>query len=81
MTLNVDDSHTPSVLSGSSGETGAEERPLAGRTMPSVSLADRRRERKARKLARLLVALDDGVRVERRRPPRRTLRQSLSGAR
>jgi hypothetical protein len=46
-----------------------------------MTLIERRRERKVRKLARMLVALDDSVRVERRRPPRRTMRQSLSGAR
>ena len=46
-----------------------------------MSLIERRRERKARKLARLLVALDDSARVERREPPRRSLRASLSGVR
>jgi hypothetical protein len=46
-----------------------------------MSLIERRRERKARKLARLLVALDETARVERREPPRRSLRASLSGAR
>jgi hypothetical protein len=46
-----------------------------------MSLIERRRERKARKLARMLVALDDSARVERREPPRRSLRASLSGAR
>jgi hypothetical protein len=49
--------------------------------MPSVSLADRRRERKARKLARLLVALDETARLARNGPPRRSLRASLGGAR
>jgi hypothetical protein len=46
-----------------------------------MTLIERRRERKARKLARLLVALDDTARVERCEPPRRSLRASLSGAR
>jgi hypothetical protein len=46
-----------------------------------MTLIERRRERKARKLARLLVALDDTARVERREPRRRSLRASLSGAR
>ena len=46
-----------------------------------MTLIERRRDRKARKLARMLVALDDNARIERRRTPRRTLRQSLSGAR
>ncbi|HEY7795830.1 MAG TPA: hypothetical protein VIA10_17630 [Gaiellaceae bacterium] len=46
-----------------------------------MSLIERRRDRKARKLARMLLALDDSARLERRRTPRRTLRQSLSGAR
>ena len=47
----------------------------------SSSLSSRRLDRKARKLARLLVALDDSVRAERREPPRSTLRASLSGLR
>jgi hypothetical protein len=46
-----------------------------------MSLIERRRERKARKLARLLVALDDTARVERCEPRKRSLRASLSGAR
>jgi hypothetical protein len=46
-----------------------------------VTLFERQRERKARKLARLLVTLDDGVRSERREPPRKSLRAALSGAR
>ncbi len=37
-----------------------------------------RRERKALKLARLLVALDDSARVARKRPPRKPLGASLS---
>jgi len=49
--------------------------------MPSVTLADRRRERKARKLARLLVALDETARVTRNEPARKSLRASLGGAR
>ncbi|MDX6397001.1 MAG: hypothetical protein QOJ43_409, partial [Gaiellaceae bacterium] len=40
-----------------------------------------RRERKARKLARLLLTLDDSARVARQEPPRRSLRASLGGAR
>ena len=37
-----------------------------------------RRERKALKLARLLLELDESARVERKRPPRRRLGPSLS---
>jgi hypothetical protein len=40
--------------------------------MLPVSLSERRRVRKARKLARLLVALDDASRERRSVPPRRT---------
>jgi hypothetical protein len=58
-----------------------EESLLQSRTLLPVSLLDRRRERKARQLARLLVALDDTARVARREPPRKSLRASLSGAR
>jgi hypothetical protein len=41
-----------------------------------VSLSDRRRRRKARKLARLLVALDDASRAQRA-PSRERRRASL----
>jgi hypothetical protein len=46
-----------------------------------VTLSERRRDRKVRKLARLLVALDDNARVARAEPPRKSLRASLGGAR
>jgi hypothetical protein len=49
--------------------------------MLPVSLTLRRRERKARKVARLLVSLDDTARTVRRAPQRRSLRASLGGAR
>ena len=49
--------------------------------MPSMSFSDRRRDRKARKLARLLQALDDSARAARHEPPRKSLRASLGGAR
>ena len=49
--------------------------------MLPVSFISRRRERKARKLARLLVSLDDTARTVRHAPPRRSLRASLGGAR
>jgi hypothetical protein len=49
--------------------------------MLPVSLTTRRRERRARKLARLFVSLDDTARLARRVPPRRSLRASLGGAR
>jgi hypothetical protein len=78
MAFDVDHSHTPSVLASSEGETPPQESTLQGRTMTPVSLADRRRERKARKLARLLVALDETARVTRNEPPRKSLRASLS---
>jgi hypothetical protein len=81
MPFDVDHSHTLSVLTTSAGETAAEDSTLQDRTMPSVTLADRRRERKARKLARLLVALDETARASRNASPRRSLRASLGGAR
>jgi hypothetical protein len=43
-------------------------------------LRKRIRARKATRVARLLVELDEAAR-ERRRPPRRSLRASLGGAR
>jgi hypothetical protein len=46
--------------------------------MVSVSLSARLRERKVRKLARLLVSLDDTARAERHQPPRKTVATSLS---
>jgi len=49
--------------------------------MSSVSFSERRRERKARKLARLLQSLDDSARAARHEPPRKSLRASLGGAR
>jgi hypothetical protein len=49
--------------------------------MSSVSLSDRRRDRKARKLARLLQTLDDSARAARHEPPKKSLRASLGGAR
>jgi hypothetical protein len=49
--------------------------------MLPVSFTTRRRERKARKLARLLVSLEDAARTARRVPPRRSLKASLGGAR
>ncbi len=49
--------------------------------MPSMSFSDRRRDRKARKLARLLQTLDDSARAARHEPPRKSLRASLGGAR
>jgi len=44
-------------------------------------LGRRRQLRKARRLARMLVALDDVARERRRLGPRRTLRTGLGGAR
>jgi hypothetical protein len=47
-----------------------------------MSLSSRRRERKARQLARLLVALDESARTARPSPRQRpSLRASLGGAR
>jgi hypothetical protein len=71
MTFDVDDSHEDMVLPQSNVESPPEEWPLAGRTMLPVSLSSRRRDRKARKLARLLVALDDVSRDRRAAAPRR----------
>lgn len=45
--------------------------------MLPVSLSARLRERKVRKLARLLVSLDDTAREARHRPPRKPLSSSL----
>jgi len=44
-------------------------------------LRKRQAQRKAARLARALVELDEVARERRRRPPRRTLRASLGGAR
>jgi hypothetical protein len=49
--------------------------------MMTPVLRRRRQLRKAERLARLLVELDDCARERRRLRPRRTLRASLSGAR
>jgi len=46
--------------------------------MQPMLLFTRRRDRKALKLARLLVQLDETARHDRKRPPRRTLGPSLS---
>ena len=81
MTFDVDNRHRLSVLPVLRAESPPEEYALQERTMPSMSFSDRRRERKARKLARLLQTLDDSARAARREPPRRSLRASLGGAR
>jgi hypothetical protein len=81
MAFGIDYSHQPSVLPVPERESPPEEYALQRRTMPSMPFSDRRRERKARKLARLLQALDDSARVARREPPRKSLRASLGGAR
>ena len=81
MTFDVDNRHQLSVLPVLSSESPPEEYALQERTMPSMSFSDRRRERKARKLARLLQTLDDSARAARREPPRKSLRASLGGAR
>jgi hypothetical protein len=71
MTFDVDDSHEDMVLRVPNVESPPEEWPFEGRTMLPVSLSSRRRDRKARKLARLLVALDDVSRDRRAVAPRR----------
>jgi hypothetical protein len=76
MTLDIDDSHADMVLRPSTGESPPQEWPLGARTMLPVSLSSRRRQRKARKVARLLVALDD-VSKERRPVTTRRARASL----
>jgi hypothetical protein len=76
MTIDVDDSHEDIVLRASNGESPPEEYALKARTTMPVSLATRRRERKARKVARLLVALDDASGA-RRSPTARRRRVSL----
>ena len=81
MTFDVDNRHRLSVLPVVQRESPPEEYALQERTMPSMSFSDRRRERKARKLARVLQTLDDSARVARREPPRKSLRASLGGAR
>jgi hypothetical protein len=81
MTFDVDNRHRLSVLPVLRAESHPKEYALQERTMPSVSFSDRRRERKARKLARLLQSLDDSARAARREPPRKSLRASLGGAR
>jgi hypothetical protein len=81
MTFDVDYRHQPSVLAVSKGESPPEEYALQERTMPSVTFSDRRRDRKARKLARLLLSLDESARAARREAPRKSLRASLGGAR
>ena len=59
MTFCIDDSHGDIVLRASNGESPPEECPLYRRTTMPMSIFTRRQERKARKVARLLVALDD----------------------
>src|SRR5688572_4195430 len=78
--VDVDDSHTPSVLRGFTGESRAQERPLEERTTMPMLLFANRRERKALKLARLLVALDETAAHARKRPPRRRLGPSLGSS-
>jgi len=51
------------------------------RGMETPVLRRRRQIRKATKLARVLVSLDDSARAARHEAPRKTLRASLSGAR
>jgi hypothetical protein len=77
MTIDVDDSHEDMVLRASNGESPPEEWPFKTRTMASVLFSARRRERKARKVARLLVALDDAS--GSRRPPARERRRTSLG--
>jgi hypothetical protein len=76
MTIDVDDNHGNIVLPASNGESPPEEWPFRRRTMASVSLSSRLRERKARKVARLLVALDRAS-GEQRSPVRERRRASL----
>jgi hypothetical protein len=79
MTIDVDDSHGDMVLRVSNGESPPEEWPLRGRTMLPVSLLSRRRERKLRKVARLLDALDSASGAQRA-PVRERRRVSLGRA-
>ena len=80
MPVDVNHSHTFSVLRRPEGESPPQEWALQGRTMQPMLLSDRLRERKARKLARLLVALDDAA-CERRPLLGRRSRTSLTVAR
>jgi hypothetical protein len=81
MPIDVNDSHTFSVLARSADESPPQEWPLQRRTMPPMSLSERRRERKARKLARLLVSLDEAARDARPVPtPRAVARARLRPA-
>jgi hypothetical protein len=78
--LSVEHSHEFSVLPVPEGESPPEEYVLQQRMMTPV-FRRRRQLKKAERLARALVELDDCARERRRGLPRRTLRASLSGAR
>jgi len=80
MPIDVDYSHTSSVLGALAGESPSQEWPSHHRTMQPVTRSDRRRLRQARKLARLLVSLDDCARSARPALARRS-HASLGAAR
>ena len=77
MPIDVNHSHTFSVLRRSAREPPPQEYALQPRTMPPMSFSGSyscwRRERKARKLAHLLVALDDSAREARPAPTQRAV--------